>query len=67
ACFHFISLSCREKVPEAGVIVKNQPPYSPDLNPMEYLLESVQNRTRKIYLVDEDLTQGDLKSYLEMQ
>ncbi|EXK75687.1 hypothetical protein FOQG_19547, partial [Fusarium oxysporum f. sp. raphani 54005] len=48
-------------------MVKNQPPYSPDHNPMEYLLDSVQNRTRKRCLVDEDLTQGDLKSYLEMQ
>lgn len=67
ASFHFISPSLREKLAEAGVIVEKQPPYSPDLNPIEYLFGSVKNRIRKRAREDEDLIQGDFKSYLQIR
>lgn len=50
-----------------GVIVEKQPPYSPNLNPIEYLFGSIKNRIRKRHLEDKELIQGDFKSYLEMQ
>ncbi|KAF4444918.1 TPR domain protein [Fusarium austroafricanum] len=67
ASFHFISPSLQGKLTEAGVIVEMQPPYCPDLNPIEYLFGSVKNRIRKMARQDEDLIQGDFKSYLHMQ
>lgn len=67
ASFHVISQSLKEKFTAAGVIIEKQPPYSPDLNPIEYLFGSVKNRIRKRRLEDEELIQGDFKSYLEMQ
>lgn len=50
-----------------GVIIEKQLLYSPDLNPIKYLFGSVKNRIRKRRLEDEELIQGDFKSYLEMQ
>jgi transposase len=67
ASFHFFSPQLKEKLAEAGVIIEYQPPYSPDLNPIEYLFGSVKNRIRKRCREDEDLIQGDFKSYLQMQ
>lgn len=67
ASFHFFSSRIKEMVSEAGVIIEYQPPYSPDLNPIEYLFGSVKNRIRKRSQVDEDLIQGDFKSYVRMQ
>jgi len=45
ALFHFFSPEMKEKFAEAGLL-KYQPPYSPDLNPIEYLFSSVKNRIR---------------------
>ncbi|KAF5705814.1 TPR domain-containing protein [Fusarium mundagurra] len=67
ASFHFISPDLQRMITQAGVIIEKQPPYSPDLNPIEYLFGSVKNRIRKRCLEDEDLIQGDFKSYLRMQ
>lgn len=67
ASFYFISPSLQGKLTEAGVIIEMQPPYCPDLNPIEYLFGSVKNRIRKMARQDEDLIQGDFKSYLHMQ
>ncbi|KAL0930259.1 TPR domain-containing protein [Colletotrichum truncatum] len=67
ASFHFFSPALKDKFTQAGVIIEYQSPYSPDLNPIEYLFGSVKNRIRKQFLEDEDLIQGDFKSYLQMQ
>jgi transposase len=67
ASFHFFSPTIKEMFAEAGVILEYQPPYSPDLNPIEYLFGSVKNRIRKRSREDEDLIQGDFKSYVQMQ
>lgn len=47
------------------MIIEYQSPYSSDLNPIEYLFGSVKNRIRS--REDEDLIQGDFRSYLQMQ
>ncbi|KAF4921082.1 hypothetical protein CGCF245_v015655 [Colletotrichum fructicola] len=67
ASFHFVSQKLKDLIARAGVLVEFQVPYSPDLNPIEYLFGSVKNRIRKMSLEDEDLIQGDFKSYLLMQ
>ncbi|KAK7211126.1 hypothetical protein V2G26_018304 [Clonostachys chloroleuca] len=67
ASFHFFSPEIKERFARAGVIIEYQPPYSPDLNPIEFLFGSVKNRIRKCSIDDEDLIQADLKSYLLMQ
>ena len=67
ASFHFFTPAVKKAIGDAGVILEYQPPYSPDLNPIEYLFGSIKNRIRARSLVDGDLIQGDLKSYLSMQ
>ena len=67
ASFHFFSPRTKEMLTQAGVLIEYQPPYSPDLNPIEYLFGSVKNRIRKRSREDEELIQGDFKSYLQMQ
>ncbi|KAK1839987.1 TPR domain-containing protein [Colletotrichum chrysophilum] len=67
ASFHFISQSLKDLFAQAGVIIEYQVPYSPDLNPIEYLFGSVKNRIRRKSRDDADLIQGDFKSYLQMQ
>ncbi|KAK2755630.1 TPR domain-containing protein [Colletotrichum kahawae] len=67
ASFHFVSQTLKDLIAQAGVIIEFQVPYSPDTNPIEYLFRSVKNRIRKMSLEDEDLIQGDFKSYLLMQ
>ncbi|CAI0652875.1 unnamed protein product [Colletotrichum noveboracense] len=67
ASFHFVSQRLKDLIAQAGVIIEFQVPYSPDTNPIEYLFGSVKNRIRKMSLEDEDLIQGDFKSYLLMQ
>lgn len=67
ASFHNISLKTKEVFAEAGVLIEMQPPYSPDLNPIEYFFGSLKNHIRKRSLEDEDLIKGDFKSYLQMQ
>ncbi|KAF5520218.1 hypothetical protein CGCA056_v007814 [Colletotrichum aenigma] len=57
----------KDLIARGGVLVEFQAPYSPDLNPIEFLFGSVKNRIRKMSLEDEDLIQGDFKSYLLMQ
>lgn len=52
---------------EASILIEYQAPYSPDLNPIEYLFGSIKNHIRKRSREDEDLIQGDFKSYLQMQ
>ncbi|KAM0531421.1 hypothetical protein ACHAPP_008013, partial [Verticillium nonalfalfae] len=44
-----------------------QPPYSPDLNPIEPFFGSVKNRIRKRAREDADLIRADYKEYLRMQ
>lgn len=65
--FHFVSQRLRDFFARAGVIIEYQMPYSPDLNPIEYLFGSVKNRIRKMFWEDADLIQGDCKFYLFMQ
>uniref|UniRef100_L2GCD7 TPR domain-containing protein n=1 Tax=Colletotrichum fructicola (strain Nara gc5) TaxID=1213859 RepID=L2GCD7_COLFN len=67
ASFHFVSQRLKDLIAQAGVIIEFQVLYSPDTNPIEYLFGSVKNRIRKMSLKDEDLIQGDFKSYLLMQ
>lgn len=67
ASFHFFSPRIKEMLTMAGVRIEYQVPYSPDLNPIEYLFGSVKNRIRKSSLEDQHLIQGDFKSYLLMQ
>jgi transposase len=67
ASFHFFTPEVKKAISDAGVIIEYQPPYSPDLNPIEYLFGSIKNRIRERSLADGDLIQGDLKSYLLMQ
>lgn len=67
ASFHFFSPRIKELLPRAGVLIEYQPPYSPDLNPIEYLFGSVKNRIRKSSVEDQDFIQGDFKLYLRMQ
>lgn len=67
ASFHFFSQEVKDRIVNAGVIIEYQPPYSPDLNPIEYLFGSVKNHIRAAAWDDEDLIQADLKSYLLMQ
>jgi transposase len=67
ASFHFFSPEVKERFASAGVIIEYQSPYSPDLNPIEYLFGSLKNHIRERSREDEDLIQGDFKSYLLMQ
>jgi transposase len=67
ASFHFFSPRTKEMLAEAGVLIEYQPPYCPDLNPIESLFGSVKNRIRKRARQDGDLIQADFKSYLRMQ
>ncbi|KAF6789676.1 TPR domain-containing protein [Colletotrichum sojae] len=67
ASFHFISQRLKDLFAQAGVIIEYQVPYSPDLNPIEYLFGSVKNRIRKRSREDAELIQADFKSYLQMQ
>lgn len=67
ASFHFVSQRLKDMFARAGVIIEYQVPYSPDLNPIEYLFGSVKNRIRKMSWEDADLIRGDFKSYLLMQ
>ncbi|KAI9155810.1 hypothetical protein HJFPF1_08399 [Paramyrothecium foliicola] len=67
ASFHFFSQEVKDRIVDAGVIIEYQPPYSPDLNPIEYLFGSVKNHIRAQTWDDEDLIRSDLKSYLLMQ
>ena len=67
ASFHFFSLRIKEMLAEAGVLIEYQPPYCPDLNPIESLFGVIKNRIRKRARQDGDLIQADFKSYLRMQ
>ena len=67
ASFHFFSPGINELLSAAGVLIEYQPPYSPDLNSIEYLFGSVKNCIRKSSVEDQDFIQGDFKSYLRMQ
>lgn len=46
ASFYFFSQEVKDRIVDAGVIIEYQPPYSPDLNPIEYLFGSVKNHIR---------------------
>jgi transposase len=66
ASFHDISTRVKEMFAETGVLIENQLPYSPDLNPIDYF-GSLKNIIRSRSLRDEDLTCGDFEPYLRMQ
>ncbi|EJP60903.1 transposase-like protein [Beauveria bassiana ARSEF 2860] len=67
ASFHNVSLEVQATLAEAGVLLVMQPPYSPDLNPVEYFFGSLKQHIAARALEHEDLIKADFKSYLRMQ
>jgi len=67
ASFHFFSPGTKEMLAETGVLIEYQPPYSPDLNLLEPLFGSINNRIRKRSRKDANLIQGNFMLYLQMQ
>ncbi|OAA47532.1 Homeodomain-like protein [Cordyceps fumosorosea ARSEF 2679] len=67
ASFHNVSLEVQATLAEAGVLLVTQPPYSPDLNPIEYFFGSLKQHIAARALEHEDLIKADFKSYLRMQ
>lgn len=52
---------------EAGVLFENQPPYSPDLNLIEYLFGSIKAHIESRAVEDEEHIEADFKSYFQMK
>lgn len=67
ASFHNISTEVKEEFAKAGVLIKKQSPYSPDLNPIEYYFGALKNHVKSRVLEDADLIGSDFKSYIQMQ
>ncbi|KAJ6786763.1 hypothetical protein PWT90_07371 [Aphanocladium album] len=67
ASVHNVSLEVQATLTEAGVLLVMQPPYSPDLNPIEYFFGSLKRHIEARALEHEDLIKADFKSYLRMQ
>lgn len=62
--FYVFSAETKILLAKVGILIEYQVPYSPDLSPIEYLFGSVKNRSRKRSREDQDLVQGNFKSYL---
>ena len=68
ASIHF-SEKMQKMIADAGVILEYQPPYSPELNPIEHFFGSLKNiiRSKAENEEDLDLIKADFQSYIEMR